>query len=43
MIFDYELMFIDDKNNTQKNLKAGVLVRHLTLSAKDRVKVSPRR
>ena len=25
MIFDYELMFIDDKKNTQKNIKAGVL------------------
>lgn len=25
MIFDYELMFIDDKNNTQKNISSGVL------------------
>ena len=25
MIFDYELMFVDDKNNTQKNISTGVL------------------
>lgn len=25
MIFDYNLMFIDDKNNTQKNITSGVL------------------
>ena len=25
MIFDYEQMFIDDKNNTQKNITSGVL------------------
>ena len=31
MIFDYELMFIDDKNNTQKNIKAGVLGEALDL------------
>ncbi len=25
MIFDYEQMFIDDKDNTQKNITSGVL------------------
>ena len=32
MIFDYELMFLDDKNNTQKNVTSGVLGETLDLS-----------
>ena len=32
MIFDYELMFVDDKNNTQKNISAGVLGAALDLA-----------
>ena len=31
MIFDYELMFIDDKNNTQKNITSGILGETLDL------------
>ena len=32
MIFDYNLMFVDDKDNTQKNVKSGILGDTLDLS-----------
>lgn len=32
MIFDYEQMFIDDKNNTQKNITSGVLGQAVDIS-----------
>ena len=32
MIFDYNLMFVDDKNNTQKNVTSGVMGETLDLS-----------
>ena len=32
MIFDYNLMFVDDKANTQKNVKSGILGDTLDLS-----------
>ncbi len=32
MIFDYELMFVDDKDGTQKNISSGVLGAALDLS-----------
>lgn len=32
MIFDYNLMFVDDKNNTQKNISSGIMGTALDLS-----------
>ena len=32
MIFDYELMFVDDKDGTQKNISSGVLGEVLDIS-----------
>lgn len=34
MIFDYELMFVDDKDGTKKNVSSGVLGNILDLRAK---------
>ena len=41
MIFDYELMFIDDKNNTQRNITSGVLGEALDLSGEGQGKGFP--
>lgn len=32
MIFDYNLMFVDDKDNTQKNVQSGIMGETLDLS-----------
>ena len=41
MIFDYELMFIDDKNNTQKNITSGVLGEALDIAGEGHGKGFP--
>ena len=41
MIFDYDLMFVDDANGTQKNVSTGVLGSYLDLRAKNQGKGFP--
>ena len=41
MIFDYNLMFVDDKNNTQKNITSGVLGEALDISGNGQGKGFP--
>ena len=41
MIFDYELMFVDDKDGTQKDISAGVLGEAIDLSGDNQGKGRP--
>lgn len=41
MIFDYELMFVDDKNGTQKDISSGVLGTAIDLSGDGQGKGKP--
>ena len=41
MIFDYELMFIDDKDGTQKDISAGVLGEAIDLSGANQGRGKP--
>ena len=41
MVFDYELMFIDDKGSTQKNVSSGVLGSYVDLSGEGQGKGFP--